>query len=150
MKREDLNFILQEASLDSIKEIVESIKKAFKVEILLAPTQQMLLLPVKDPISEGIFYGGEVLVTSSLVCLSALDSVLDSSLKSQGWAMVLDDNAEYALNLAIIDSYVGLGLQDSVTCAIFDLAHATKESIEFKRKEKNKRVDSTRVQFELM
>lgn len=144
MKREDLNFILQNASLDSILEIVDSIKKDFKVEILLAPTQQMLLLPVKDPISDGSFYGGEVLVTTSLICLHK------DSIKAQGWAMVLDDNAQYALNLAIIDSYIGMDLKDNLSKEIFSLAKATKESINLAHQEENKKIDSTKVQFELM
>lgn len=151
MQREQLNFILQSALQDELENLVGKIQEHFTLEILQNPTQQTLMLPVKDPISGGEFYAGEVLVTTSLVAL--LDKS-DPSKKAQGFAMVLDDNSSYSLSIAIIDAYYGLSLelslQDSITQEIQALALNTQEKQKQAQMRKNHEVDKTRVNFELM
>lgn len=151
MQREQLNFILQSALQDELENLVGKIQEHFTLEILQNPTQQTLMLPVKDPISGGEFYAGEVLVTTSLVAL--LDKN-DPSKKAQGFAMVLDDNPSYSLSIAIIDAYYGLSLelslQDSITQEIQALALNTQEKQKQAQMRKNHEVDKTRVNFELM
>lgn len=151
MQREDLNFILQSALLDELENLVGKIQEHFTLEILQNPTQQTLMLPVKDPISGGEFYAGEVLVTTSLVALLDKDK---ASKKAQGFAMVLDDNPRHSLSIAIIDAYYGLSLelslQDSITQEIQALVVKTQEKIKQAQILKNHEVDKTRVNFELM
>lgn len=149
IQREDLNFILQSALLDELENLAQKIQEHFTLEILQNPTQQTLMLPVKDPISGGEFYAGEVLVTTSLVALQDKDSV---NTKAQGFAMVLDDNPRHSLYIAIIDAYYGLSLesQDSITQEIQALVVKTQEKIKQAQILKNHEVDKTRVNFELM
>lgn len=94
MKREELNYILQEAKLEDIKHLHKKIDKKYKVVVINKPTSQTLLVPVKDPISEGSFYAGEALVTSTIVEVN----------KQKGWSMVLDDNEKLSLYIATIDA----------------------------------------------
>lgn len=149
IQREQLNFILQSALLDVLENLAQKIQEHFTLEILQNPTQQTLMLPVKDPISGGEFYAGEVLVTTSLVALQDKDNT-----KAQGFAMVLDDNPSYSLYIAIIDAYyglsLGLDLQDSITQEIQALVIKTQEKIKQAQMLKNHEVDKTRVNFELM
>ena len=151
IQREYLNFILQSALLDELENLAQKIQTHFTLEILQNPTQQTLMLPVKDPISGGEFYAGEVLVTTSLVALQDKDSV---NTKAQGFAMVLDDNPKHSLYIAIIDAYYGLSLesnlQDSITQEIQALVVKTQEKIKQAQILKNHEVDKTRVNFELM
>lgn len=149
IQREDLNFILQSALLDELENLTQKIQTHFTLEILQNPTQQTLMLPVKDPISGGEFYAGEVLVTTSLVALLDKDK---ASKKAQGFAMVLDDNPKHSLYIAIIDAYYGLSLesQDSITQEIQALVVKTQEKIKQAQILKNHEVDKTRVNFELM
>ncbi len=144
MQREELNFILQYAELSILKDIVHAIQEKYIVDILQSPTQQTLMLPIKDPISGGAFYAGEVLVTTSLICLQK------GSTKAQGWAMVLDDNPEISLCIAIIDAYYGLEKDDDITSNICTLATQTKAQKDKAQALKNQAIDSTRVNFELM
>lgn len=151
IQREQLNFILQSALLDELENLAQKIQTHFTLEILQNPTQQTLMLPVKDPISGGEFYAGEVLVTTSLVALQDKDSV---NTKAQGFAMVLYDNPKHSLYIAIIDAYYGLSLesnlQDSITQEIQALVVKTQEKIKQAQMLKNHEVDKTRVNFELM
>ena len=78
MKREDINSFAQLVKIEELKKLYEKIDENYGVKILTAPTEQTLLVPVKDPISNGSFYAGEVLVTSTIV------EVKDT----KGWAMV--------------------------------------------------------------
>lgn len=155
IQREELNFILQSATQDELQDLTQKIQEHFTLEILQNPTQQTLMLPVKDPISGGEFYAGEVLVTTSLVAL--LDKS-NPNQKAQGWAMVLDENPSHSLHIAIIDAYYGLSLglslesnlQDSITQEIQALALSTQEKQKQAQMRKNHEVDKTRVKFELM
>lgn len=51
-------------------------------------------MPVKDPISGGEFYAGEVLVTSTIVEVN----------KNKGWSMVQDENDQLSLYIATLDA----------------------------------------------
>lgn len=147
MQREDLNFILQYADKEQLSEIVHLIGDKHKnIDVLQPPTQQTLMLPVRDPISDGAFYAGEVLVTTSLVCIHI------GTDKIQGWAMVLDDEEELSLQIAIIDGYYSFyaGKEDSIKTSIIELANQTRNQKESRQKKINQAADSTRVNFELM
>ncbi len=137
--REDLNFILQMADLKKLKKLYENIKNRFKIDIVQAPTQQTLLQPIKDPISKGEFYGGEILVTTAIVAIK--------DVKCKGWAMVLDDNKELSLYIATCDAVFEDGyFKDDIK----RLIEETKIDIKIKEKEQNRKINSTRVNFDLM
>ena len=61
---------------------------------MTAPTEQTLLVPVKDPISNSEFYAGEVLVTSTIVQVE----------NTKGWSMVMDSNEKLSLYVAVLDA----------------------------------------------
>ncbi len=146
MQRESLNFILQYADSEQLNAIINLIKNKHNIDILQPPTQQTLMLPVKDPISGGEFYAGEVLVTTSLICMYIGEN------RVQGWAMVLDDDKELSLQIAIIDGYYGFyeNREDNIKSSIIELVMQTNEQKESRQKRINQEIDSTRVNFELM
>lgn len=137
MKREDLNYVLQYSDLGKLESLYKKIDQNVGVTVVNKPTSQTLLVPVKDPISGGEFYSGEVLVTSSIV---AVDT-------HQGWSMVQDDNEELSLYIAVIDAVFETKEFEK---EISEIYNQTLEKINNKNKILNKKVNSTRVNFDLM
>jgi alpha-D-ribose 1-methylphosphonate 5-triphosphate synthase subunit PhnG len=141
MVREDLNFILQKADIKALEELYNKIKNSLEIKVLQAPVQQTLLQPIYEPISKGEFYGGEILVTTTIVQLAKGNNTY------KGWAMVQDDNEKLSLYIAVCDGCFGGNIFKK---EIEELATKTVQKIQKIQKEFNKKVNSTRVNFDLM
>ena len=137
MQREDLNYVLQHSNVEKLKSLYIKIDKKLGVTVVNQPTSQTLLVPVKDPISDGEFYSGEVLVTSSIVSVN----------NNQGWSMVQDDNESLSLYIATIDAvFETKEFNEEITALYFESV----KQIEKMNKILNQKVNSTRVSFDLM
>lgn len=137
MKREDINSLAQLVAKAELKKLYTKINEKHTIKVLTAPTEQTLLVPVKDPISGGEFYSGEVLVTSTIV---SVDDV-------KGWSMVMDSNNKLSLYTAVLDaSFEANIFKDEIKT----LLKSAKKAEEKSNKEQNKKVNSTRVSFDLM
>jgi alpha-D-ribose 1-methylphosphonate 5-triphosphate synthase subunit PhnG len=137
MQREELNFVLQQCDLTKLESLYKKIDKTHGVTVVNQPTSQTLLVPIKDPISGGEFYAGEVLVTSSIVSVN----------NAQGWAMVQDDNEKLSLYIASIDAvFESCEFEDEIT----ELYQETLQTIEKEKAIINQKVNSTKVSFDLM
>lgn len=137
IQREELNFLLQKADVNLLKSLYEKIDKNSSISILSQASSQTLLIPVKDPISGGEFYAGEVLVTSTIVEVN----------KKKGWSMVQDDKALLSLYISVIDAvFQDPEYQDE----IINLCLQTKVEIQNSKNILNKKINSTKVNFDLM
>uniref|UniRef100_UPI00404814FE phosphonate C-P lyase system protein PhnG n=1 Tax=Aliarcobacter sp. TaxID=2321116 RepID=UPI00404814FE len=137
MKREDINSLAQLVKIEELKKLYEKIDENYGVKVLTAPTEQTLLVPVKDPISNGSFYAGEVLVTSTIVQVE----------NTKGWAMVMDSNEELSLYIASLDACFEANIyKDEIT----DILENAKNDNEEKNRKVNQKVNSTRVSFDLL
>jgi len=137
IKRENLNYILQHVKIETLKKLYKKIDEKLGVMIVSKPSSQTLLVPVIDPISGGEFYAGEVLVTSTIVEVN----------KNKGWSMVQDDHEKLSLYIACCDAvFESAEFKDE----IIKLCNETKFDLENKQKIVNKKVNSTRVNFDLM
>ena len=137
MKREDINSFAQLVKIEELKKLYEKIDENHGVKILTAPTEQTLIVPVKDPISNGSFYAGEVLVTSTIV------QVKDT----KGWAMVMDSNEELSLYIATLDACFEANIyKDEIT----NILEKAKNKDDEKNSKINQKVNSTRVSFDLL
>jgi len=137
-KREDLNYLLQRCDLNTLKKLYEKIDTKYGVKVLLQPVQQTILVPVKDPISQGEFYGGELLVTTTITQLND---------GTKGWAMVQDDQKNKSLYISAIDACFASG---ELIHDITELLQTAQEIIKDARQKNNQQVNATRVKFELM
>ena len=137
MEREQLNYFLQQVPSAILTALCEKIGAEAGVEIIQKPTSQTLLVPVHDPINQGTFIGGEVLVCSSIVQVNGVN----------GWAMVMDDNPDLSTSLAVLDAAFAAGIR---TMDIAELANRGKEVIDTRNADMNTRVHSTRVAFDLL
>jgi alpha-D-ribose 1-methylphosphonate 5-triphosphate synthase subunit PhnG len=137
MQREELNFVLQHSDLTKLESLYKKIDKTHGVTVVNQPTSQTLLVPIKDPISGGEFYAGEVLVTSSIVSVN----------NAQGWAMVQDDNEKLSLYIASIDAvFESKEFENEIN----ELYQETLQTIEKEKAIINQKVNSTKVSFDLM
>lgn len=137
MKREDINNFAQLVKIEELKKLYEKIDENYGVKVLTAPTEQTLLVPVKDPISNGSFYAGEVLVTSTIVQVE----------NTKGWAMVMDSNEELSLYIASLDAcFEGNIYKNEIT----NILENAKNNNEEKNRKINQKVNSTRVSFDLL
>ncbi len=137
MEREHLNFYLQQASPNALRELCRLVEDSASVTVLQPPTAQTLLLPVADPVTDGCFYGGEVLATSAIVEVKG----------SKGWAMVIDENPEMARDIAILDAAYAAGIHRR---EIVTLARHGKRLHEDATAKLASQVETTRVNFDLM
>lgn len=137
MKREDVNFLLQELDEEELEPLFQKIKESYPVQINQDPTPQTLLLPVADPVTEGQFHGGEVLVTTCFVKVNDRD----------GWAMVMDNNRELALRIAVIDGAYDAGYYADEIRSLMEKGNSIRNELIARQ---NKDVNSTRVNFDLM
>lgn len=137
MKREDINNFAQLVKIEELKKLYEKINENYGVKVLTAPTEQTLLVPVKDPISNGSFYAGEVLVTSTIVQVE----------NTKGWAMVMDSNEELSLYIASLDACFEANIYKNEITNILENA---KNNNEEKNRKINQKVNSTRVSFDLL
>lgn len=137
MKREEINDLAQQVQKDKLEQLYKKIDASYKINVLTAPSEQTLLIPVSDPISGSEFYAGEVLVTSTIVQVES----------TKGWAMVMDSNNTLSLQVAVLDAaYEGNILKDEIE----NLLAEAKAQKELERKMINQKVNSTRVSFDLM
>ena len=137
MKREDINSLAQLVKIEELKKLYEKIDENYGVKVLTAATEQTLLVPVKDPISNGSFYAGEVLVTSTIVQVE----------DTKGWSMVMDSNHESSLYIASLDACFEANIyKDEIT----NILEKAKNDNEEKNKKTNQKVNSTRVSFDLL
>lgn len=137
MKREDVNSLSQLVQIEKLEELYKKIDNKFNIKVLTAPTEQTLLVPVKDPISGSDFYAGEVLVTSTIVQVE----------DTKGWSMVMDSNEELSLFTAVLDASFEANIFKDEIVSILEEAKA----FDIKKKEKeNQKVNATRVSFDLM
>lgn len=137
MKREDVNFLANLAKEEELEVFCEKVSKKFDVSVLSAPNEQTLLVPVKDPISGGSFYGGEVLVTS---CLVQVDD-------TKGWSMIMDIDKKKAFYVAMLDACFA---KDIFKSDIVNLLMKVENRVKEQKSKLNKKVNSTRVSFDLM
>lgn len=137
MKREDINNLAQLVQFEKLEKLYKEIDKDNKVQVLTPPTEQTLLVPVRDPISNSDFYAGEVLVTSTIVQVN----------DTKGWSMVMDTNERLSLVTAVIDAAYEA---DIFKNEIISVLQEAKNQDNLEKEKTNQKVNSTRVSFDLM
>ena len=137
MKREDINALAQEVNIKTLEKLYEKINQKHKIRVLTSASEQTLLVPVKDPISNGSFYAGEVLVTSTILEVNG----------TKGWSMVMDSNYDLSLYTAVVDACFEANIYKNEIIEVLEEAKKAKNK---KIKMRNKKVNSTKVSFDFM
>ncbi|MGP2655682.1 phosphonate C-P lyase system protein PhnG [Malaciobacter sp. WC5094] len=137
MKREDINNLAQLVQYEKLENLYKKIDENNRVQVLTPPSEQTILVPVKDPISNSDFYAGEVLVTSTIVQVN----------DTKGWSMVMDTNEKLSLYTAVIDAAFEADIFKS---EIITILKEAKNQYSLNKEKINQKVNATRVSFDLM
>lgn len=137
MARESLNFLLQQVEETEVTVLAEKIEALNTILVIQQPVAQTIMLPIEDPVSQGLFYGGELLVTKAIVRVNGVE----------GWGMVMDEQLDLALNIAILD---GAWAADIERGAINSLSTKGKAIHKQSIQADDSKVSATRVSFDLL
>lgn len=94
MKKERLSRILSRADRNFILNAAAEIQKSHSARIIKGPAKTLMMIKMREPVRESLFYMGEVLVTE---CILDVDGV-------RGMAVTMGDDSERTVACAVIDA----------------------------------------------
>ena len=100
MDKKRLSKILAKADRQDVATLSAEIQKAHCPVIIKGPGKTLTMIKMREPVRQRLFYIGEVIVCEAVV---ELDGV-------KGVAVVMGDDAEKTLDMAIIDAAVNKGV----------------------------------------
>jgi len=100
MDKKRLSRILAKADKNIIAGLSAEIQKIYSPVIIKEPGKTLAMIKMREPVKESLFYIGEVIVCEATV---EIDGV-------KGVAVVMGDDTEKTLDMAIIDAAVNKGI----------------------------------------
>ena len=100
MDKRRLTKVLVRADRSEVAALSAVIQKTYRPVIVKEPGKTLTMIKLRDPVKQGVFYIGEV-----IVCEAAVE--IDGT---QGMSVIMGDDEEKALDMAIIDAAVNLGV----------------------------------------
>ena len=100
MDKKRLTKILAKADRRDVAALSADIQKTYRPIIVKEPGKTLAMIRMRDPAKQSLFYIGEVIVCESAV---EIDGV-------RGLAVLMGDDAEKTLDMAIIDAAVNKGV----------------------------------------
>ena len=102
MDKRRLTKVLVRAESDEVAAIAAGVRSAYRPVIVKEPGKTLTMIKLRDPVKQGVFYIGEVIVCEAAV---EIDGV-------RGLSVIMGDDEEKALDMAIIDAAVNMGVFD--------------------------------------
>ena len=99
MEKNRVTRILAKADKRIIVSLSAEIQKAHNPIIVKEPSNALAMIKMRDPVKQGLFYVGEVIVCEAAV---EIDGV-------KGVAVIMNDDVGKALDMAIIDAAMNIG-----------------------------------------
>ncbi|MDO5044362.1 MAG: phosphonate C-P lyase system protein PhnG [Coriobacteriia bacterium] len=132
--------VLIESDASFAQSIADHIRKDFDVHIISQPKQVLAMNKVRESAKNSLFYLGEVLVTQAMVEIEG----------TRGLGLVIGDNDELALNLAVVDAaFSSPALASKYEWLEVKILNAY-QALQEQREAELSRVFSTKVDFETM
>ena len=104
MDKRRLTKVLVRADRSEVAALSAEIQKSYSPVIVKEAAKTLTMIKLRDPAKQGMFFIGEV-----IVCEAAVE--IDGT---QGIAVLMGDDTEKALDIAIIDAAVNMGVFDDV------------------------------------
>lgn len=98
MDKRRLTKVLVRADRSEVAALSANIKKLYSPVIVKEPAKTLTMIKLRDPVKQGEFFIGEVIVCEGAV---EIDGV-------QGMAVLMGDDADKVLDMAIIDAAVNM------------------------------------------
>lgn len=135
MEKKRLTKILANAERRDISALSADIWRSYRPVIVKEPEKTLTMVKMREPVRQSLFYIGEVIVCEAVV---EIDGV-------QGIAVVMGDDADRTLNMAIIDAAINKGVFTGMD-TLFELEKKQNERL----MKENAMHMSTMVNFESM
>ena len=100
MEKKRLTKILARADRQDVAALSADILRTYRPVIVKEPGKTLTMIKMREPVRQSLFYIGEVIVCEAAV---EIDGV-------KGVAVAMGDDAEKALNMAIIDAAINKGV----------------------------------------
>ena len=100
MEKKRLTKILAKADRHGVAALSASIRRTYSPVIVKEPGKTLTMVKLREPVKQSLFYIGEVIVCEAAV---EIDGV-------QGVAVLMGDDTEKTLDMAIIDAAVNQGV----------------------------------------
>ena len=137
MTKRELSAVLSGASKEEVSEIAGQIKAGSEIKILKEPQKTLVMVKVREPVKNSLFYLGEVLATE---CMVTVDG-------EKGVSVITGDDFEKAVSAAVIDGYLnGRDSKEDVIRQIIELGRKQKKG----REELNRQLQKSKVNFSVM
>jgi alpha-D-ribose 1-methylphosphonate 5-triphosphate synthase subunit PhnG len=95
--------VLVRADKSEVAALSAEIQKTYHPVIVKEPGKTLTMIKLRDPVKQGVFYIGEVIVCEAAV---EIDGV-------QGVSVLMGDDARKTLDMAIIDAAANIGVFDN-------------------------------------
>lgn len=96
MTKKEVSSILTKASLDEVEAIAKSIKDKSDIKLIKPPQKTLIMVKVREPVKQSLFYLGEVLATECMVMVEGV----------RGASVIAGDDFEKAVSIAVIDGFL--------------------------------------------
>jgi alpha-D-ribose 1-methylphosphonate 5-triphosphate synthase subunit PhnG len=100
MEKKRLTKILANADREAVAAFSADILKTHRPMIIKEPCKTLAMIKMREPVRQSLFYIGEVIVCEATVEIDG----------TRGVAVLMGDDAEKTLNMAIIDAAVNLSV----------------------------------------
>jgi alpha-D-ribose 1-methylphosphonate 5-triphosphate synthase subunit PhnG len=100
MEKKRLTKILAKADREIIAGLSDEIKKTYSPVIVKEPGKTLAMIKMREPVRQSLFYIGEIIVCEAAAEIGGV----------MGFAVVMGDDAEKALDIAIIDAAINKGV----------------------------------------
>lgn len=127
-----------DASLAVLERLADAVLDSVEVRVIKAPADELVLLQARDPIADGPFFLGEVLIQACQVAIGG----------SLGCGYALGNEPRRALAAAILDAAMNAGHPHSA--AIAAALEAEIVDAHRRRLAESDLVDRSRVKFEVL
>ena len=92
--------VLARADRNEVAALSAEIQQTYRPVIVKEPGKTLTMIKLRDPIKQGMFYIGEVIVCEAMVEIDGI----------QGISVLMGDDADKALDMAIIDAAANKGV----------------------------------------
>lgn len=140
MKRKERTQVLVEGDRDLLDGIAREVERAYDVEVVREPVEELVMLKMRESARRSQFYLGEALMTSCVVRIG----------EAYGYGMVLGEDRKKAFDLAIVDAAYALDDPADDLRAHDERIAEEQERIAAQKRLRNEAVLRTQVDFSTM
>jgi len=100
MDKKRLTSILSKSDRSVVASLSGKIQQSHQPVIIKEPGKTLTMIKMREPVKQSLFYLGEVIVSEAAVEINGM----------KGYAVVMGDDLEKALDMAIIDAAINCGI----------------------------------------